>query len=295
MLFRRGRCVLVFHPQTNNEERKQELSLGTFPSFGKVFLIARLRASLTVEAALVLPLFLICMLSVGRLMNVYSYSTRLCCALAQTAEEMGIAAYTEKFGGEPLIRAGVGLAYARSRTLSMTGNRRSVRGESFLLSSLAGGDHEIRLVLTYRPAGSGLWRLPGMRFIQRASVRKWTGREGSSGGDTAASQEKEEKTVFVTEYGSVYHTDINCTHIKLKIEQVPKGEAAVRRNRYGEKYHTCELCGRYAGENVYITTDGNRYHSSLQCAGLKRSVKAVDIHEAGELRPCSKCAGGAHG
>ena len=262
-------------------------------SSGRAFLCVRQAASLTVEAALVLPVFLFCMLSVCTFLNVYSTGYRFSCALAQTAEEMAIGSYTQKYGGPPLLHTALSAAYARKKVLSEAGNRQSVRNENLLLSDFSGEDGRIRLALTYRVNPIGTGTIPGVFFLQQSAARAWTGREGSGGESGNSPEETEHQTVFITEYASVYHTDINCTHIKLKIEHVARGEAAVRRNRYGEKYHACELCGKAAGDDVYITTDGNRYHSSLSCAGLKRSVKAVELHEAGELRPCSKCAGGS--
>ena len=43
---------------------------------------------------------------------------------------------------------------------------------------------------------------------------------------------------------------------------------------------------------LYVTSDGDRYHNSLACPGLKRSVRSIPKSEAlGKgLRPCGRCA-----
>lgn len=94
--------------------------------------------------------------------------------------------------------------------------------------------------------------------------------------------------VYVTDHGQVYHTSLSCSHICLKISG-----GGIRKIIEGGKYKACEKCiqkGKIPG-NLYITKYGNKYHSSLGCSGLKRTVKVVRKEEAKGMRPCSRCGG----
>jgi len=177
----------------------------------------------------------------------------------------------------------------------LAGDTSPIKNGNFLLSGFLQEDDLIDIVMTWQVRNvTGLVNIPGSVFIQRGAVRGWTGREGSSGESAGGGHDHDHTTVYVAENGTVYHLDPNCTHIKLKIMTTTKEEAKKKRNAYREKYHPCEICGRKASGTVYITPDGNRYHSSLECSGLKRTIHEVQLGQTGDLKPCSRC-GNVHG
>ncbi len=102
---------------------------------------------------------------------------------------------------------------------------------------------------------------------------------------------EEEELVYVTKTGSKYHRSLNCTHINIKTMMVPGDEIAAKRNVHRERYHPCERCRPFGSSNVFITEDGNRYHSTPDCLSLKRTVDLVLLKEAvaDGYTPCSKC------
>lgn len=262
----------------------------------KALLLTSPEGSLTVEAAVAAPVFAVCMAVVLSLVNIYGAAETYSGILTQTTEELAIGAYAGKYtSSDSPLPVTLSVGYAAAKVHGSQADTSCVRGENLLLSSIPDQDQQMDLVLTYQlQSPSGLVKIPGIFFVQRACVRGWVGREGSGPGEGSdGSEDEENQTVYVTEHGTVYHTDPNCTHIRLSIEEVSEEEAHARRNRYGEKYHACERCGGGSGQ-VYITSDGNRYHSSLECSGLKRTVREMTASEAEDLRPCSKCAAHQH-
>lgn len=255
---------------------------------------ASLKAGLTVEAAVVLPVFFLCMITVLQFGMVMETAARFGSALCETGERMAINAYAiENGSANPVIMGSMSALYARGKVMGKAGNTKAVRNVNFLLSSFQKEDELIDLFMTYQVKSLvGGINIPYFFFAQRGCVRAWTGRSGSEGSGNMEDSQSSGATVYVTEHGSVYHTDENCTHIRLSIRSVDRSALGTLRNVYGGRYHACENCGANAGGQVYITSDGTRYHSTLHCSGLRRTVREVSMEEAAEnLRPCTRCAG----
>ncbi len=124
-----------------------------------------------------------------------------------------------------------------------------------------------------------------LRICQRGRVKDWTGTDIT--GDN--------NLVYITKEGTVYHTTKECSHLVVKIRKAYYSEIKSLRNSNGQKYKKCEYCvGKISNETagIFITEDGTKYHTSLQCQGLKRNVIAIDITQVGEKKPCSRCGQG---
>ena len=48
--------------------------------------------------------------------------------------------------------------------------------------------------------------------------------------------------VYMTDNGSVYHDDYNCSYLRLSIRYVPYEELDWIRNEIGGRYHACDKC-----------------------------------------------------
>lgn len=82
-----------------------------------------------------------------------------------------------------------------------------------------------------------------------------------------------------------------CSYLQLSIQYVQYSELQNMRNEGGGKYHKCEQCVYGQAMNgVYITSYGNRYHNSLNCSSLKRTIRAVHKSKVAGRGGCSKCA-----
>ena len=61
-------------------------------------------------------------------------------------------------------------------------------------------------------------------------------------------------------------------------------------NTSGKSYQACELCGKNNFVSaVYITSYGTKFHTTINCSGLKRTVKSVPLSEVEGKGACSKC------
>lgn len=253
-------------------------------------------ASMTLEAACVLPWFLFAMLAVMQFFKVVTISCAVLSGMQDTAKDMAAYAYIQRLGvsagdglASDLIAGGLSAAYAKGsveRKASFDADDGTLH---LWKSSFLEGDI-IDLAVTYNAQNTyTLLPIPKVKSVLRARVRAWTGRDGN-GSTSQEEGENQEETVLITETGTVYHTDENCTYLKLSIRRVDRAAISGLRNRSGAKYHACERCGG-GGSSVFITDYGDRYHSSVSCSGLKRTIKRVPVSEVKNRRRCSKCGG----
>lgn len=259
---------------------------------------APLQGALTVEAALVLPLFLFCMISAMQYCRVMDTAVRLAGGLTDAGKQMAAAAYLYEYpedaGQSPGIAvSALSSAWAHNHVMNMAGNTPEIKNANMAMSSFLSDGQMIDLVMTYQIRQPfQIIKLPGYFFLQRANVRAWTGRStGQNGKSGEETNETGGEIVYVTETGSVYHEDSECTYLKLSIKEVDRDILGDLRNNGGGKYYACERCGGDGGSSVYITNEGDRYHSSLTCSGLKRTVHEVTREEVGHMKACSKCGG----
>lgn len=264
----------------------------------RAFFFAPLRGSLTVETALVLPVFLFCMIAALQYCNVMETSVKIAGSLCDTGKNMAVAAYLKEYPEDAEHSPGVAVsalsaAWAQHKVMKDAGDTSCIKNANMALSSILQGDEMIDLVITYQIRSPlQMVTLPGNFFLQRASVRAWTGRKISGKKGDGSEEQDGQDTVYVTATGSVYHENPECTHLKLSIRKVDREDLESLRNSGGGKYHVCEKCGDSgAGGSVYITNEGGRYHTSLSCSGLKRTVREVSSDEAEHMRACSKCSG----
>ncbi len=223
-----------------------------------------LSGSITVETALVLPIFLFAMLSVMCLTESIRIS-------ANNIEELSEKAYRyAKY------------AYIGDKFLDDT-------PISDAFDIINNGDDIIDLVYRYKiNVPFDLLNAYDPYAVDRVRMRAFTGYDNAK---HAATDKTAEERVYVTESGSVYHRSLGCSHLNLSIRSIDYKDVLGERANDGSKYYPCEHCC-HNNENppavVYITDDGNRYHSSLSCSALKRTIHEVPISQTG-LPPCKEC------
>lgn len=264
-----------------------------------------LTASMTLEAAIVLPLFIFFFINIMSVLNIIKVQSDLEAALHQTGNEITLLAADIKAGKEVLedpeeietsgliCSVGYGV-YAATRVKDYLGDSvekscvtGGAAGLHFYSSKVMQEGDIVDIVVDYKVHPI----FPLIGFAQfpvesRYYGHAWTGYDITKG---AGGEDTEEELVYVTEHGTVYHRDMGCKHLKFKISSVPIDKVGEQRSLDGSKYYPCQYCGSVSAGNVFITPYGNRYHKSVSCPGLKRKIYTIPISEVGGRGPCSSC------
>ena len=265
-------------------------------------------ASMTVEASLVLPLFLLFFLTLGSGMEMMRFHGKMEVALWEIGRETclygsvlqnGALPWSEKDGqsGEekrqilsavgnltfsyasvkPRVEAILGAAYLADAPVA-----NGAKGLWYLGGSVLTKDDLVELAVTYEVQPK--WAVQGFRGFWLENQyygRLWTGYELS---------ETENTLYYLTENAEVYHLSLDCSHLNLKPEQIPAGSLAGATNAKGSHYRACSFCVK--GEDygvIWVSPEGDCYHYRRDCLGLKRTIRAVRWEEAKAYRPCSRC------
>lgn len=285
------------------------------------------KGSMTVEATIVLPIFLFFFLALMSLLDMIRLQGNISIALWNTGRELAIysGTHSEAFknipptghhqgeqGQEETGNSGkkgdnndlfedvlVGYGYVKQQLVHYLGKdyledsplKRGASSLQFIESDIftAGGD--IDLVVTYEvsPLVSipGFWRF---RMANRYYGHSWGGYGGTAVG---IQQDEEEVLVYVTKNSEVYHLTSSCSNLLLKIRATTPILLDQERNNGGSKYKACEYCGKgKMPSEIYVSSEGDKYHYSKDCQGLKRTYSVVPLSEVEmDHRPCSRCGG----
>lgn len=267
-------------------------------------------AGMTVEASIVLPLFLFFFLNLGCAIEMIRLHGNLQLALWQIGSKMSVYGYALDSGETPdsgdgwwkdLAGVAISSTYVKGQVVASAGadylNGSPLTdgtGSLMLWESEIFGDDEIDVIITYSVSPwASLAGFRPFRMANRYYAHIWNGYRLSDTEDTG--DETQVQTVYVTESGTVYHLSMECTHLRLSVRQVPAIEIDEMRNQGGGRYYPCSRCanGSLLPSRLYITEEGDRYHCSADCSGLKRTVSSMTLEQAvaAGYRPCSRCGG----
>lgn len=259
-------------------------SVSSFPrDEGRTSLLTSFSGSVSVEAALVTPIFFLGICCLCYLLEMMSLQSYVRGALHEVGRKIAKEVYVNPFVSPSQVEKQMVEHIGKERL-----NRSIVKGGSTGLdvskTVVMPGSGMIQMHVKYRILlPISIFGSLTMECEDGFKIKGWNG-YAKNGGFT-----QREDIVYITETGVVYHKDYHCTYLDLSIQMVSKGAVSSLRNENGEKYHACEICGGASSGNVYITGQGNRYHSSLGCGGLKRKVYAVPVSEVLGKGACSRC------
>lgn len=280
----------------------------------------KIKAGMTIEAAIVLPLFLFFVIAFSYFLIILSLQADIQLRMEETARQIGTLAYFAKHAeGTFSDTSAEGETEAESSSegiLSVGINSLSIKtlilkdglADKINRSRIQGGTAGVYVYHSSYDMKSGIldivlnytYDIPflpdsigDIRFVQRSRSHVWTGKELKDTSFDGSENDGEGTTVYVTPYGTVYHLSTECHYLDLSIHEVSAGEIEEMRNKDGGKYYMCSDCCQ-KGQNyssVYVTDYGTNWHSDLHCTGLKRTVEAIDISEVGNMHACPKCGG----
>ena len=257
--------------------------------------------TLTVEAAIVLPIFIFVMIGVISLGQVIHIQTKLQNALETTAEKIATYSYAEKLIKEDItglnqviaewIIDGITFASVKNEIIQLAGKdyldhsciKNGSEGIFLIGSNISLEEEFVDLILSYNISPfSPILNTNQLWITQRCRRRLWIGTEEVA--------EKKEPIVYVTTNGTVYHTNLECSYLKRNVDTVTYEDLKWKRNESGGKYYLCEFCSKKKpGQSVYITKYGDRYHYRATCPGLTRGIRSILLSQINGLPQCSKC------
>ena len=204
-----------------------------------------LPAGMTVEAAVVLPVFLFAVANLLSLFLVFwTYSSKEA-QLHQTARQLALYAYGPE-DGEPDVRL-------------------------------------MRLTPVSAPFGTAAFR--SSYVVNGCVMHKWIGYSGDGTGEDWERQEEE--LVYITKSGEAYHRERSCLYLNPSIRLADREEITA-------DYTPCSVCvdrGQLENRLIYVTDGGSRYHNTVSCSGLRRTIESVTLMQALEMgrHACPRC------
>lgn len=249
------------------------------------------RGSMSIEAAVALPVFLFVMLFFINVAEIYIAKAVIYEACIETAEYMAEYAYlTDRFHDEGDSISLGNLPTAGLRFQSY------VDDNALLEKYVIGGKYGVSFIGSSFPDDEGFIDLKIKYFVhvdipvlgrkshmcsEHIRQRAYLGYRG----EESADPDEDDPYVYVAKKGVVYHTSRGCTYL------LPDIHSKTIKAAKSSGYKACKLCGKSCGAWVYTTPDGESYHSSRKCKGIKRTVDRYKLSEV-SLPPCSKCSGG---
>lgn len=266
----------------------------------------KLSAAMTVEASLILPVFIMLFMNVLSIIEVYRIHSSVAESLwdegRKSAKYFYLKEAAETISGTV---EGIDISRAGASVAALSGSTEIIKdldnypvwekivggGKSgFWISGKAEENGVIRIDCMYRVHPLFTALTPVSKVIENHYYgHAWI---GYVPGDGQNAGEQDEVYVYITETGTVYHRNRGCSYLNPSVHSIPTDELKSARNKGGAVYCACPLCGGVAGgENRYITDYGTSYHTSILCSGLKRTIYEVKLSEAAGKSACSKCGG----
>ncbi len=267
---------------------------------------AFLPASLTLEAALCLTLFIFASTCLILPMKIMNTERKIQAAMEEIGEDFSQYAYIkdalEKNDALSLAGAddfsknfckylvsGIAQEYAKMQVISHV-DTKAIKHLTMIRSQILEDGNTIDLILDYEiHLPFPVLKLSPLKRTIRCTRRAWIGKEGKNYDDSVSQNGEPDEIVYVGKNSTRYHKSRSCHYLANKLTSISVSQIDMLRNDNGGKYHPCSVCGKNANGTVFITPSGKSYHSTKNCTAIIAYARAVRLSEVKHLGPCSYC------
>lgn len=244
--------------------------------------------AITVEASLITPIFLIVLLMLTSVGEIFMIHQQISHGVCEAAKQAAVNEY--RIRQKKKIGDSAGLS---TKAIFLASINRKFLDKSSLVGGSKGAALACKLTLTSR----GEYIVSVQYYIRKkmpflstyATSFEQKARQKAMTGYVPDGDELKEGYVYITPHEAVYHKNLSCTHLALEISVDEDVEKYIKKQT---TYKACDKCTKYEKGDiscVYIAKEGEAYHTDLSCSGLKRTVKQVDLSTLKGMKPCTRC------
>lgn len=277
---------------SDQKSRKYKNIPNLFPRRTSLFASFCLRtmvsAGMTVEASMALPLFLFFFLHLMGCVEMIRLHGKLTFALWDVGKRLTVYGAVAEEAEVDLPDIGVSYLYVEKCLTGLLGKEYldesplayGRKGLNFLASEYNEDVVDIALTYEVQPKVT-IFPFSYSRMGNRFLGKTWSGYDVTG---------EEERYVYITLYGEVWHSKPDCTHIYIDIKLASRKNIETMQNDVGDYYRLCELCEEEQWRDVvYYTPQGDCYHKIKECSALIRYVRAIEWNANIPYRACSRC------
>ncbi len=241
-------------------------------------------ASMTLEAALVFPLFLFAGLLMLMPLTILDQERQVQAVLETVTEQICQMPKAEELGES--VWYGIVMAELTGKL-----DNERIRNLSLKKSTFFTPEDEIDLIAEYEIVLLfPVLRIETVKRQNRSFRRIWTGKTGIRSENGL--EEELDEWVYVGKGSTRYHVSRTCRYLEHQLFPVLMDELEGYRTEDGSRYRSCARCGKYSEGVVYLMKGGEHYHSTVSCTAIQSYVRTVRKSEVAHLGPCSVCSGG---
>ncbi len=265
---------------------------------GTILNISKKDGSLTVEAAIVFPLFLLVLLCTSSFISILGINSSLQIRLEETARYYNTYAYiTSNESSETLNSTLTTLSlkdfFFNEDIVALCESSLFLKNdinELHFKHTILDNDQQVHaLNITYNICIPFIPdNLINFSFTQNTVFKLFTGIEHTMQSDN------HDRTVYITPAGNVYHTQKYCTYLKKYTDCISASALDSYETKTNKKFKPCSYCKQHYKNSditsVYISTYGTYYHYNPDCYHLNQSVYSVKKQDLPDFyKSCHRC------